>query len=70
MNSSDWQTWAALSVVAATIAIFVRRLFFTKRAGGCGHHCGCAVKPALPSGGGAQEVSRPTPRPPASNPPA
>lgn len=43
--TGDWQTWAALAVVALTAAIMMYRVFLRKKAG-CGAGCGCdALKP-------------------------
>ncbi len=42
--NSDWQTWAALAVVAITAVLYVRRVLGKrkKRSGGsCGGDCGC-----------------------------
>lgn len=36
----EWQTVAALAVVAITVTIFLLRLARPKK-GGCGHNCGC-----------------------------
>lgn len=46
--SSDWQTWAALGVVAITVIAFVVRAIRKRRAaskGGCasGGDCGCTA---------------------------
>ena len=47
---NDWQSWAALAVVAVTIGVFLARSLRRKKAGGCGGGCGCdsAKKPKLP----------------------
>jgi len=50
MNTHDWQTWTALGVVAVTFITFVFRSLRRKKAGSCGHGCGCDAtkKPKLP----------------------
>ncbi len=37
----NWQTPAALAVVAVTAAVFARRLLRRRRRRGCGSGCGC-----------------------------
>jgi len=39
---NNWQTWAALSIVAITGGVFVWRALTKKKSGGCGGGCGCA----------------------------
>jgi hypothetical protein len=39
---NDWQTWAALSVVAVTAGIFAWRAVAKRKKDGCGGGCGCA----------------------------
>ncbi len=36
---AEWQTWAALGVVALAVVLLVRRAI--KRRRGCGGDCGC-----------------------------
>ncbi len=45
----DWQSWAALVVVAVTACTFLARSLRRKK-GGCGGGCGCEAgkKPKLP----------------------
>jgi hypothetical protein len=45
--NSDWQTWAAAGVVAATFAIFVSRAFGKKKRGGSCGSCGSAAAPPI-----------------------
>ncbi|MDF1812141.1 MAG: FeoB-associated Cys-rich membrane protein [Verrucomicrobiales bacterium] len=46
MESIEWQTWAAIAIVALTIIAFGRNLFGKKKPKGqCGGGCGCAKKP-------------------------
>jgi hypothetical protein len=41
----DWQSWAALAVVLATVAIFVARAVRSRKKGSaCGGGCGCSPK--------------------------
>lgn len=40
----EWQTVAALGIIAATVTIFLVRLAKPKSKGGCGHDCGCGKK--------------------------
>lgn len=40
----DWQTTAAVIVVAFTLTIFLVRLARPKKKSGCGHDCGCGKK--------------------------
>lgn len=43
---NDWQSWTALTVVAITALLFVRRALKRRRSGGgCGGGCGCTHKP-------------------------
>jgi len=51
--NNDWQSWAALTVVAVTIITFAARHLRQKKAGSCGSGCGCGAekKPKLPAGG-------------------
>lgn len=42
---NDWQSWAALTVVAITFLLFARRALRRRRNGGCGGGCGCTHKP-------------------------
>ena len=39
--SQNWQTLAALGVVAVTVVVFVVRLVRPRRKGACGKNCGC-----------------------------
>lgn len=43
--AENWQSLAALAIVALTLAIFLRRLVRPKQSGGCGGGCDCKVKP-------------------------
>jgi hypothetical protein len=37
----NWQTFTAVAIVIATLAIFLARLAKPKKKTGCGHDCGC-----------------------------
>lgn len=39
----NWQTIAALGIVALTVAIFALRLARPKKSPGCGTGCGCGA---------------------------
>lgn len=41
---NDWQSWAALGVVAITAVIFLFRATSRKKQGGCEGSCGCGHK--------------------------
>ena len=43
MQETDWQTWAALGVVLATLVVFVLRLRKRKKKGWC-QQCGSDKK--------------------------
>lgn len=42
--NSDWQSWAALIVVGATVLIFAIRAARKGQPGSCGGGCGCEMK--------------------------
>ncbi|MCW0219750.1 MAG: FeoB-associated Cys-rich membrane protein [Prosthecobacter sp.] len=44
-ETNDWQSWAALGVVAVTLAIFLIRNLKSGKKSGCGGACGCSYKP-------------------------
>ena len=41
----NWQTVAALAIVALTMALFAIRMIRPRKKAGCGGGCGCATKP-------------------------
>jgi hypothetical protein len=49
----EWQTVAALAIVAITFTIFLVRITKPKAKGNCGHGCGCGKTndPKSPLGG-------------------
>jgi hypothetical protein len=46
MKFDEWQTWAALAVLAMTLGLFARALLRSRknRSSGCGGGCHCTVK--------------------------
>ncbi len=46
MNLQDWQTWAALGLVALTLGLFTRAILRSRKgkSTGCGGGCHCTVK--------------------------
>ena len=37
----NWQTYAAIGIIAITLVIFIFRLIRPQKKSGCGHDCGC-----------------------------
>ena len=46
--AQHWQTIAALSIVAVTVGVFLRRAFGRKGYKSCGGSCGCDVQKPQP----------------------
>ena len=46
MHPDEWQTWAALAVVALTLGLFTRAILRSRKgkSTGCGGGCHCTVK--------------------------
>lgn len=40
----DWQSYIAVGIVVATLAVFAFRIVRPRKGGGCGHGCGCGKK--------------------------
>ncbi|QJE98152.1 FeoB-associated Cys-rich membrane protein [Luteolibacter luteus] len=41
---NDWQTWAALAAVLLAVLFLLSKVKRKKKAGSCGHDCGCGKK--------------------------
>jgi hypothetical protein len=42
---NDWQTWAAIAAVVLAVLFLASKVKGKKKAGSCGHGCGCGKKP-------------------------
>ena len=42
--SQHWQTLTALTIVTATLVVFLIRAIRHRKTPGCGHNCGCPKK--------------------------